>query len=28
VIGLADKVDFRVDTLMDPGRIVIDVRNH
>lgn len=28
VIGLADVVDFRVDTLTNPGRIVIDVRNH
>jgi hypothetical protein len=28
VVGLADRVDFRVDTLTNPGRIVIDVRNH
>lgn len=28
VIGLADKVDFLVDTLSSPARLVIDVRNH
>jgi hypothetical protein len=28
VVGLADRVDFRVDTLTNPGRIVVDVRNH
>ena len=28
VIGLADEVDFRVYTLTNPGRIVVDVRNH
>lgn len=28
VIGLNDRVDFRVDTLTDPTRLVIDVRNH
>ena len=28
VVGISDKVDFRVDTLEDPTRIVVDVRNH
>jgi len=28
VIGFNDRVDFRVDTLPDPTRIVVDVRNH
>ncbi len=28
VIGLSDQVDFRVDTLTSPARLVIDVRNH
>ena len=28
VIGLRDKVDFRVSTLTSPTRIVVDVRNH
>ena len=27
-IGLADRVDFRVLTLSDPPRLVVDVRNH
>ena len=27
-IGLNDRVDFRVLTLQDPPRLVIDVRNH
>jgi hypothetical protein len=28
VVGLADRVDFRVTTLDDPPRLVVDVRNH
>jgi len=28
VVGISDEVDFRVDTLEDPTRIVVDVRNH
>jgi hypothetical protein len=27
-IGLADRVDFRVTTLSDPARLVVDFRNH
>jgi hypothetical protein len=28
VIGISDRIDFRVDTLVDPSRVVVDVRNH
>ena len=28
VIGISDRVDFRVDALEAPGRLVVDVRNH
>jgi hypothetical protein len=28
VAGLSDRVDFRVTTLPDPSRVVVDVRNH
>jgi hypothetical protein len=28
VIGISDRVDFRVDELSGPSRLVIDVRNH
>ena len=28
VIGISDRVDFRVDALAAPGRLVVDVRNH
>jgi hypothetical protein len=28
VVGLSDRVDFRVDTLDDPPRLVVDFRNH
>ena len=28
VIGISDRVDFRVDVLGDPSRVVVDVRNH
>jgi hypothetical protein len=27
-IGLSDRVDFRVTTLHDPARLVVDFRNH
>jgi hypothetical protein len=28
VIGISDRVDFRVDTVESPSRLVVDVRNH
>jgi hypothetical protein len=28
VIGISDKVDFKVTTLTNPNRLVVDVRNH
>jgi hypothetical protein len=27
-VGLGDRVDFRVGTLDDPARLVVDFRNH
>jgi hypothetical protein len=28
VVGLHDRVDFRVSTLQDPPRLIVDFRNH